>query len=193
MNVFEKFLHFFARKKCVEAQGEDETRRQGKSKVKVGEVHYLLDMHYNVVHPAHLLQPLCIAVAMETRDMATASVQDIRLYSMYDLEDGSFLGSFYALKCDGVYYGNIVGSSQIIACKSEAFRFEETNELFVPLQNDGRNLFVLVCLYECKVAKLMAKYLKRFDTAMKYGETLQKFGGMPFEQAYALCQKILKS
>lgn len=189
MNVFERFLRFFAKKKSVDEWSDESVSQE----CKVGEVNYLLKMSYNVVHPADMLQSLCMAVVINTQKVASVCVRDIRLYSVYDLEDDSFLGSFYAVKRDGVYYGNIVGSAQIVACKSGAFRLKETNELFVPLRNDGKNLFVLMCLYEYKTAVLTVNCLKKFDLEMKNGEILQSFTGMSFEQAFELSQNLINS
>lgn len=191
MRNFKEILRSFFKKNTAEKQAGKKTL-DDEAQPRKGEIKCLLSLPQNVVHPADLMKSLCMAIAMYSKEPVAASLQDIRLYSMYDLEDNSFLGSFYVLEHGGMFFGNIVGNPQIFACQPDAFRFEETEELFVPLKNDGKNMFVLMCLYERRLAKLTIKCLKKYDTAMRQGEILERFSGMPFDKAYLLCKQLLK-
>ncbi len=176
-------------KKKAKAAGE---RKNEAQPCGAGEVKCILGMENNVVHPADLMHPLCMAMAWHTKKPVAASIGDIRLYAVYDLGDDSFLGSFYALEHDGMYYGNIVGSLKIFTCKTDAFRFEETDELFVPLRNDGKNIFVLMCCYERFKLRLTTKSLKKFDSQMQNGKILREFAdGTLFDKAYSECQSLI--
>lgn len=135
-----------------------------------------------------------MAMVMQTKQPAFASVGDIKLYSLYDRVDNSFLGSFYALESEGRLYGNIVGSPQIFSCTKETFRFKETNELIVPLKNKGEKILVLVCKYNRRKNSLTAVCLKRMDEFMQNEEILREFADKTsVDEAYFVYQKMTEA
>lgn len=190
MNIFKKFLQLFSKKKETEQRNSAMLTVVEMPLPEFDSVKCLLEMPYNVVYPHDLLEPLCMAIAMQTCMPACASTDDIKLYGLYDPENESFIGSFYALKTDGVYYGNIIGSPHIISCTPDTFRFVETEELIVPLHKDGDILFVLECKYQARKRTLTVVCLKKQDIPQRNSEVLHQFGKQTsFEEAYSYWQK----
>ncbi len=190
MNFFKKLVQRLRQKKTLDEMVAVSVQKEENAPSEAGMVRVLLEMQHNTVYPAHLLQPLCMAIAMDTGLPAHATTDDIKLYSLYDLENESFLGSFYALKKDGVYYGYIVGQSEIISCGMDTFRFVETEELIVPLRKEGDALLVLECKYEAKKSRLTALSLKKQDVSQQNTEVLHQFEKQTsFEEAYSYWRK----
>lgn len=180
MNIFKKFLQLFSRKdeRCEE-KSEDVER-------------VLLEMPYNIVYPSDLMEPLLIAMAYQTVEPQCFSVKDIKLFSLFNRENGAFMGSFYALERKGVFYGNIVGSPQIICCTEKSFRFEKTEKLFVPVKNDKGRIWGLICKYDGLKSMLTAVCLKKMDEFMQNEEILREFEkGTSFGEAYSACQEMV--
>ncbi len=190
MNIFKKFLQLFSKKKETEQRNSAMLTGVEMPLPEFDSVKCLLEMPYNVVYPFDLLEPFCMAIAMQTGRAAFVATDDIRLYGLYDLDDETFLGSFYALKREEGYYGNIVGSPQILFCPPSAFRFVETEELIVPLHKDGDILFVLECKYQARKRTLTVVCLKKQDILQRNSEVLHQFGKQTsFEEAYSYWQK----
>lgn len=190
MNIFKKSLQLFSQKGAVKEESEEMLQGENLPPLETDSVKCLLEMPYNVVHPSDLLEPLCMAIAMRTGCAVCGSTDDICLYGLYDLKDETFLGSFYALKREDGYYGNIVGSSQILFCPPNAFRFVETEELIVPLQNDGKNLYVMLCRYVREKRQLTAERLEKRDVPMRNTEILRHFdSGTSFGSALSVWEK----
>ncbi len=185
MSIFKKLKSRLFRKKSGE-------RKSAGADVK--KVNVLLEMPHNIFSPADLMEPLLMAIAMETRKPAAASVTGIRLYSLYDRKDNSFLGSFYALKFEGRIYGNIVGSPQIFSCTKETFRFKETDELIVPLKDKRGQILVLVCKYKRSKNSLTAVCLKEMDKFMQNEKILREFADRTsVDEAYHIYKKMEKT
>lgn len=125
--------------------------------------------------PDDLTEGLGIAIAYHTLDQAILSSNQIWLYNLYSLEDNSFLGSFYGIKQNDLYYGSIVGRTESFSCPKNAFRFEETDKLPVPLKHDKGSLYVLMCRHDRKTDGLTASYLKRTDQNNGSETLLHKF------------------
>ncbi len=190
MNIFKKFVQRLRQRKTLDEMVAVSVQKEESAPSEAGMVRVLLEMQHNVVYSHDLLEPLCMAIAMQTCMPACASTDDIKLYGLYDPENESFIGSFYALKTDGVYYGNIIGSPHIISCTPDTFRFVETEELIVPLHKDGDILFVLECKYQARKRTLTVVCLKKQDIPQRNSEVLHQFGKQTsFEEAYSYWQK----
>lgn len=152
----------------------------------------LISLQQPIVHPADLTEGLGIAIAYHTLDPAILSSNQIRLYSLYSLEDNSFLGSFYGIKQNDLYYGNIVGRTEIFSCSKNAFRFEETDKLSVPLKHDKESWYILMCRYDRKTTGLTVSHLKRTDQNDGSETLLHKFDNkISFGEAFGYCQSII--
>jgi len=183
MNIFNKL-------KCLSFKRKGRKPEESET----GKVNVLMEMPHNIFDPADLMEPLLMAMVMQTKKPAVVSVGDIRLYSLYDREDNSFLGSFYALEFEERLYGNIVGSSQIFSCTKEAFRFKETNELIVPLKSKEKEILVLVCKYNRRKNLLTAVCLKKMDEFMQNKEILREFADKTsVNDAYYVYKKMMET
>lgn len=181
MNLFKKEKGLFLKKKPDAAENAG------------GEVQALLEMPVAVVYPDNLMESLAIAMVLDSKEAITLSVSDIKLYKIYDVKSGSFLGSFYAIERNGRYYGNIVGSTQIISCDKSAFRFEKSDEVYVPLHSDGERFYVLVCRYHAKKADLCVLRLIKLTAEDNQEEVLKKFDSdVSFDEACKECLDMLK-
>lgn len=195
MNIFKKLKQWFSKqeKPCAERaenNKQDSPAIAAKDEKLNEGVRVLMEMPYNIVHPANLMESLLMAIAYQAREPVCCSVKDIVLYSIYDHETGAFLGSFYALEHDGLFYGNIVGSAQIFSCSKTAFRFEKTDMLYAPLRSTDERILVLVCVYDRHKAKLSAVCLKKMDEFMQNEEILHKFDkGTSFNEAYSFWEE----
>lgn len=133
-----------------------------------------------------------IAIAYHTLDQAILSSDQIWLYNLYSLEDNSFLGSFYGIKQNDLYYGSIVGRTESFSCPKNAFRFEETDKLSVPLKHDKESWYILMCRYDRKTAGLTVSHLKRTDQNDGNETLLHKFDNkISFGEAFDYCQSII--
>ncbi|MBP3687218.1 MAG: hypothetical protein J6J35_02505 [Alphaproteobacteria bacterium] len=181
MNIFRKI---FKKKSSVQTE-EQALQVEDEQKIRV-----LLEMENCVLCPIDLLEPLSIAVVMDSKKAFMISVDKIKLYAMYDAEEDTFLGSFYAVKRNGKYYGNIVGSWQIVSCRPTAFRFVKTDEVVAPLRNDEKSVFALVCRYVQKSGELMVERLEKKDISTQNAEILHHFDtGTTFSTAFCFWEK----
>lgn len=182
MNIFKKLKRWLSKKQPREENPE------------WGMVQVIIEMPCNIVHPADLMEALLMAISYHTNEPAYSSVRDIRLYSLYDRKDSSFIGSFYALKHKRLFYGNIIGSPQVFSCTPEAFQFKESNMLFIPLENNDEKTLFLICKYNRDKASLKAVCLKKTDKFMQHEEILYKFPPKTsFNEAYTFYQQMSKS
>lgn len=111
-------------------------------------VESLLEMQYAVLYPADMLSPLGMAIAFHTRAPVIVGSDKVKLYSLYSKTDGSFVGSAYAVKYEGRYYGSLIGANYIFSCRSSAFRFKKTDKMLVPLKKEEKIAYMLNCVYE---------------------------------------------
>lgn len=147
-----------------------------------------------ILHPADFMEELLTAIIFHTKNNGMAcSSTDIKLYNMFDFDTGEFIGSFYALSYNGLYYGNIVGNKEIIACHPKAFRFEETNELFVPCRIIFDNIYALICDYHAESGTLKPLRFIETDKQKKDRETIHDFkNGENIEVALQYCANIFQ-
>lgn len=184
MKIFEKIF----KKKSLAKTEDQMPQLEDEQKIRVYRV--LLEMENYVFCPIDLLEPLGIAIAMDSKEAFIISIDKIKLYDMYDAEEDSFLGSFYAVEHNGKYYGNIVGSRQIISCNPKAFRFVETQDVIVPLHNDEKNVFVMVCCYVRKSRRFTVEHLEKKDISTRKVEILRHFDtGTTFSKAFFIWEK----
>lgn len=203
MNIFKKVWQWFSKKdKPCEADVESHVQNspvaEAKDEKSCSEksdegVRVLGEMPHCIVHPADLMEWMLMMIAYQTKDPAFCSIGDIKLYSLYNRENGAFQGSFYALEWEGLFYGNIVGSPQVFSCSAKAFRMEETDKLFAPLDGEDGKILVLMCEYNRQKKTLSAICLKKMDEFMHNEEILHKFDkGTSFNEAYSFYQNMIK-
>lgn len=186
MNFFKRLKGLFSSKK-EEKPAEEVTSHKGEGQI-------LLKMQCGVVHPYDLKEPLLMAIVSRTLLPAWANVTDIKLYSLYDRDNNSFVGSFYALEREDGFYGNIVGSPEIWFLEKDAFIYKKTKELFVPLEKEAGKVLALVCKYKPQKALLTACCLVRADVGtMQNREIVHGFKRRTsFGEAYAFYQETMK-
>lgn len=89
-------------------------------------------MYRQTLNVRELSDILQSAIAAEEKSAVTVMTADIRLYKMFRLEDNLFLGSLYAVNRNGLFYGTVIGSSNVFSCSENAFRLENSNEIYLP-------------------------------------------------------------
>ncbi|MBP5398852.1 MAG: hypothetical protein J6Y53_00355 [Alphaproteobacteria bacterium] len=87
-----------------------------------------------IVHPFDLLKTLGIALAHKTGKPIKISSDELLQFALYDKKD-NFVGTFFCIERKKRYFGNIIGSADIISCGKKAFRFEETDKIIYPMGN----------------------------------------------------------
>ena len=97
------------------------------------EVSKLGELPALIVHPFDLLQTLGIVIAYKTAKPVQICSDDILQFALYGTEKDEFIGTFFCVEREGRYFGNIIGSSDIITCGKNAFRFEETDKIIYPM------------------------------------------------------------
>lgn len=150
-------------------------------------------MENPILHPVDFLEELMFAIANQEKKTVSALSTNVKLYNMFDIDTGEFIGSFYALLKNGIYYGNIVGNKEIIACKPQSFRLEETNELFVPCRIILDNIYALICDYHAESGTLKPLRFIETDKQKKDRETIHEFkNGEDIEYALQYCADIFQ-
>ncbi len=91
------------------------------------------DLPALIVHPFDLLKTLGIAIAHKTGQPVKISSDELLQFALYSKEKDEFVGTFFCVERDEQYYGNIIGSNEVIACNKTAFRFEETDKIIYPM------------------------------------------------------------
>ena len=170
-------------------------RRRKKEKAPNGEgrCQVLLKMGQPVINPADLTEGLGIAIAMETRSPVHLVSTEVRLYNVSSLGDGEFLGCFYAVRRGDFYYGNLVGECEIVSCRKDAFHFEKTDKLLLPLKMKGEKVwFVLEFQYSEKRGQLKPRCLKELSLSDRSERVLHQFpDGETIAEALNYCKKEL--
>ena len=95
--------------------------------IKLGELPAL------IVHPFDLMQTLGITIAYKTAKPVQINSDDILQFALYDTEKDEFVGTFFCIERNDRYFGNIIGSNDIITCGKKAFRFEKTDKVIYPM------------------------------------------------------------
>lgn len=113
----------------------------------IGIIQKLVDISSPGIHPSDFMEELSIGLALGISGSISFSSSDVKLYNLISLVHGGFIGSFYGLFKEGKYYGYIVGGPDIICCYPTAFKFEETDELFIPLVRRGEDGYALIGRY----------------------------------------------
>ena len=186
------YVMYWLKKLRQALSGKKAEKEQTRPEQENSDIRMLIALSHPIVHPSDLVEGLGIAIAYHTLGSAMLSLDQIRLYNLYSLEDNSFLGSFYGIKQNDLYYGNIVGMTEIFSCPKYAFRFEETDKLSVPLKHDKGSLYVLMCRYDRKTAGLTVSHLKRTDQNDGSETLLYKFNNkVSFGEAFDYCQSII--
>ncbi len=135
----------------------------------------LVTMEQPIIHPCDFLDELIVRIALLEKKPVSVSSTEVKLYNLSEVENGKFIGSFYALFRNGIYYGNIVGEKELIACHPQAFRFEETNNLFVPLGGKKGVIYALICDYACENGTIKPLRFIQTDSERKNDKVLHCF------------------
>lgn len=151
-----------------------------------GMVRTCIHMSQNIIHPCNMMEELGIAVATDTREAVAYNSDEIILFDMFDF-GGDFIGSFYALKRNGLYYGNIVGRREIVACETDAFRFVKTDLLKIPFMQTEQTLHAMLCRYNTKTGSISPILFGIFE-AGKLAKELHRFSPeTPLREAMEHC------
>lgn len=190
MNFLSKLIGRFSKKKAA-AQSvaiEDKTDTAEKHP---GMVRTCIQMPYRIIHPSEMSEELGIAVVKDTKACVAFNSDEICLFDMSTL-DGEFIGSFYALKRNNLYYGNIVGHRDIIACETDAFKFVATEMLSVPVHLQGQTLYALLCRYKKENSSLAPVLWGTFNNGVLQ-DTLHEFPAKTsVREALDYCQSEAK-
>lgn len=153
----------------------------------------LLEMGYSVLYPADMISPLGMAIAFHTRAPVVVNSNEIKLYSLYSKTDASFVGSAYAVKHGGRYYGSLIGANYIFSCRSGAFRFKKSDKMMVPLKKEDKIAYALNCVYECSTGKIKVLSLdkisfpeqEKIETVFEFSPPVSPEAAFAFEQVSA--------
>lgn len=139
MNFLSKLGKVFSKNKV--------TKNPSPKSDEIGMVQKLLSVPSAGIHPADFMEELSLAIVLDFSGPVSLSSTDVRLYNLISLDHGGFVGSFYGVFKEGKYYGYIVGGPDIICCYPTAFKFEKTDELFIPLVRRGEDGYALIGKY----------------------------------------------
>jgi len=120
-----KLKNFFKKLFCKQ-NSKTETETETKT------VTVLCKLPSLIVHPFDLIENLAIAVVYNTKKPVVVNSDELMQFALYDNQD-KFIGTFFCVERDEQYYGNIIGSNEVIACSKTAFRFEETDKIIYPM------------------------------------------------------------
>ena len=122
----------------------------------------LFRLPQNIIHPADMFEQLCIAACMYTNKPVAVNSSDIMLMRLHECNNHKYLGCFYCIEIDGLYFGSIIGKPAIIVCRKDAFIFEPSDQLWLPLQNGtDKSLYFLSCTYSRSNGNLKANGIKK--------------------------------
>lgn len=88
-----------------------------------------------IVHPFDLMESLGIAIAYNTKKPVAINSEELLQFALYDNRD-EFIGTFFGVEREGLYFGNIIGSDEIIAFDRETFKPKATDEIVYPMAKD---------------------------------------------------------
>ena len=88
-----------------------------------------------IVHPFDLMESLGIAIAYNTKKPVAINSDELLQFALYDNQD-KFIGTFFGVEREGRYFGNIIGSDEIIAFGKETFKLKATDEIVYPMRKD---------------------------------------------------------
>ena len=103
------------------------------------------ELENSVVYPANLMKPLCTAMVQATTKPVTSNVSDIELYSVFSKDTNEFLGSFSGMEYQGRYYGNMIGSIELICLEKDVCNVVKTTTplMYFPIEDD----YLLKCTF----------------------------------------------
>lgn len=139
MNLLSRLGKVFSKNK--------DSKNSSQKSSEIGMVKKILSVPSAGIHPADFMEELSLAIVLDISGPVSLSSTDIKLYNLISLDHGGFVGSFYGIFKEGKYYGYIVGGPDIICCYPTAFKFEETEELFIPLVRRGEDGYALIGTY----------------------------------------------
>ncbi len=187
MKLLSKLFGRFFKKKA-DRQSSPVSNASANEEKHPGMVRTCLHLPYSITHPSDIMEGLGIAVVNDTKTYIVYNLSEVSLLDMSTL-DGNFIGSFYALKRNGTYYGNIVGHREIIACETDAFRFKETDLLKIPFAQQEQVLHALLCRYQKNKGSIRPLLWGRFNNGILQ-ETLYMFPkNASMHEALDYCQK----
>lgn len=191
MNFLSKLIGRLSKKKAA-AQGVAAEDKNNTAEKHPGMVRTCIHMPQRIIHPSEMMEELGIAIVNDTKECVAFNSGEICLFDMSTFE-GDFVGSFYALKRNNLYYGNIVGHRDIIACETDAFKFTATEMLSVPIHLQGQDLYALLCRYKKENGCLVPVLWGNFNNGL-LKETLHKFSSKTsVREALDYCQKEAKN
>lgn len=142
MSFFSKLTGKFFKKKNALSDSSESQKHPGM-------VRTCIHLSCQIIYPSDMMEELGIAVACDTKAAVAYNSNEIKLFDMFDFND-NFIGSFYALKRNNMYYGHIIGQREIVACETDAFKFVKTDLLKIPFAQKGQNLYALICKYNAQ-------------------------------------------
>lgn len=148
-------------------------------------------LSYGIIHPCDMMEKLGITIARETLTDIALNLNEITLFDMFNFA-GDFIGSFYAFKYNDLYFGNIVGSNEIIACETDAFKFVQTDMLKIPFKIQEQNLYALLCKYNVKTGSMFPVLWGRFDNGTLNKELHAFPQNTSMNDAITFCRKESK-
>lgn len=153
------------------------------------EIERLLETCHSVVTPSDLFAGVGLAIILYTGEITEISSNEIKLYALRNKKDNSFLGSFYAIKQNGRYFGSFVGTDSVITCMPDAFLFKETDKVYVPLKKNRHEKYIMHCQLHRKTEMLEAFCVLKKD--MTTGEVIKVYSfrvGCLFPEAIRFCR-----
>ena len=162
MNFFNRLRKAFSKNKISNNSSQESS--------KIGMVKKILSVPSAGIHPADFMEELGLALVLDISGPVSLSSTDIKLYNLISLVHGGFVGSFYGVFKEGKYYGYIVGGPDIICCYPTAFKFEETDELFIPLVRRGEDGYALIGKYNRHQGSLKPLRFVKVNEPMAVGQ-----------------------
>ena len=155
-----------------------------------GNVKKILQLPYLMVHPNSLLESFCMAIVWDTKETCHFCANEIELYELHEKgKDKSFLGTCWALYKGGKYYANIAGSDAIVSFKKDDFILKKTKQLWLPIREDQKGTYVLICKFKHKSAEIIPlSFNKVILKEMCSQEVIELFDkDTPFNKAIEIC------
>ena len=116
------------------------------------------------VYASQMIEGMLVCIVMQTKEPISASIDDVKLFSVYSHVDNKFLGSMYALKVDELYFGTFVGSKEVVLCTDDSFKFEKSDKLYIPVPSEEQVDYYLYCNYKKRSDRAIPiSLIKKFE------------------------------
>lgn len=149
-----------------------------------------LELCFSVVYPEDILEGLCLVLAMLTHKPVHLNASDIKAYNLFDSEDGSFVGSCYAVKKNNRFFGSLLGTDYIFSCPKILFRFEKTDAIKFPLKKENNMEYTLLCKFK-KDQTITPLKVNKLDSAKSVDSVLFEFAdNTSLKEAFQYCQEM---